>query len=78
MSDFTKEELEELLMWSSYLAGCNPVLVNKIKSAIDNYCEHEYTATTDTDHSYIHANPSWGIPAIVKCRKCGSLPEVRK
>ncbi len=42
MNNFTKEELEELIMWSSYLAGCNPNLVNKIRSMIDNYCEHEF------------------------------------
>lgn len=42
MSDFTKEELEEVLMWSNHLAGCSPSLVNKLRSMIENYCEHEW------------------------------------
>jgi hypothetical protein len=41
MNDFTKEELEELVMWSKHLAGYNPALLNKIQSLIDNYCDHE-------------------------------------
>lgn len=37
MNDFTKEELEEILMWSSHLAGCRPYLIKKLQSMIDNY-----------------------------------------
>lgn len=40
MNDFTKEELEEIIMWAAYLVGCNPCLLNKIQSMIDNYCDH--------------------------------------
>ena len=41
MNDFTKEELEHLLSdcWS---AGANyPGLFDKLKSMIENYCDHE-------------------------------------
>ena len=37
LNDFTKEELEELVMWSSHLAGCNPSLLKKIQSMIENF-----------------------------------------
>lgn len=47
MNDFTKEELKELLMWSNHLAGCNPSLLNKIQSMIDNYCEHGSNSPQD-------------------------------
>ena len=52
MNDFTKEELEKLLMWSvhraedigtvEYCREGSGLLFDKIQSMIDNYCEHEY------------------------------------
>lgn len=57
MNDFTKEELEELIMWSLHLAGCNHNLVNKIQFMIDNYCEHDF-------------NPIIGFFQIESCHKC--------
>lgn len=47
MNDFTKEELETLndCVWAKDYNGipCKyEVLLNKIASMIDNYCEHEW------------------------------------
>lgn len=47
MNDFTKEELEELLMWSNHLAGCNPLLVKKIQSMIDRCSFGKYNVSMD-------------------------------
>ncbi len=46
MNDFTKEELERILEGVTWwLDGdsdlYSEVLINKIQSMIDNYCEHE-------------------------------------
>lgn len=50
MNDFSREELQDLIDWANYAAG-NPhgpttdsitPLYNKIKSMLDNYCEHEW------------------------------------
>lgn len=47
MNDFTKDELRNILIWANYY--CMDSLesqevcrsfINKIKSMIDNYCEH--------------------------------------
>lgn len=48
MNDFTKEELKELMfgLWCrEKLDGrlVNETLYDKMKSMIDNYCEHEST-----------------------------------
>lgn len=43
MNDFTKDELEEILMWADFWSGFNPELIKKIQSMIDNYCEHTNT-----------------------------------
>ncbi len=64
MNNFTKEELDYIrgalgnfILWHCYT---NPIkieeLLDKVKSMIDNYCEHE--------HVY---DP--GLPQ--NCRKCG-------
>jgi hypothetical protein len=49
MNDFTKEELEDLLVWSDiytefrtcWTTKFHMPLINKIQSMIDNYCDHE-------------------------------------
>lgn len=49
MNDFTKEELENLVSWGevytefgiSWSDKNHRPLINKIKSMIDNYCDHE-------------------------------------
>lgn len=64
MNDFTKDELEELLMWSTHLAGCNPYLLKKIKSMIGGYCEHEWIRIPYLDSGEGRA----------KCGKCGTFP----
>jgi hypothetical protein len=65
MNDFTKDELEELLLgyemhshntrhnWPSL------DLCKKIKSMIDNYCEHD-------PHGDFHV-------CVDKCKKCGVI-----
>jgi hypothetical protein len=60
MKTFTKEELEELLMWSSHLAGCNPLLLKKIQSMIDDYnsCKHV-----------------WIFDKAIVCIKCGVVKD---
>lgn len=44
MNDFTKRELGIIIKNMSHLRltrGAENVLINKIKSMIDNYCEHK-------------------------------------
>lgn len=78
MNDFTKEELEELMHCVySYRDLCDEnvedSLCDKLKSMIDNYCEHEFIATLDLkDWSKREAY------AIPMCRKCRRSPEVIK
>lgn len=53
MNDFTKEELKEILYCITHYQSCkwsNPELLqleSKIKSMIDNYCEHEWRCWDD-------------------------------
>ena len=66
MNDFTKEELEKLLMWSvhraedigtvEYCREGSGLLFDKIQSMIDNYSECKHTLTM-TD-------------IFVKCQDC--------
>ena len=69
MNEFTKEELEklkELVVWDDdCIAGGNPIpiygiLVKKIQSLIDNYCEH-------TPSNFYTSN----APSLYSCQKCG-------
>lgn len=70
MNDFTKEQLEKIIIWGElHNSGAgiawpkmgskksNKELINKIRIMIDNYCEHEYSAIVFD-----------GPPA---CNKCG-------
>lgn len=49
MNDFTKEDLESIANWgevytefgNSWADKTERPLINKIKSMVDNYCEHE-------------------------------------
>jgi hypothetical protein len=42
MNDFTKEELKEILLYTSHPIWQDSVLLcKKIQSMIDNYCQHE-------------------------------------
>lgn len=43
MNDFTKEELKEILITLEGYDFDNIDLINKIKSMIDTYCDHEDT-----------------------------------
>lgn len=48
MNDFTKEELEQIFTSCAQhalegWANISPLLLEKIQSMIDNYCEHENT-----------------------------------
>ena len=48
MNDFTKDELEEILMWADFWSGSNPELIKKIQSMIDNYCtQHTWIGCPD-------------------------------
>ncbi len=66
MSDFTKEELEDILQWGVDRLLDNPQdtktrnICYKFKSMIDNYCEHEYKKTLDKS----------GMFYINMCHKC--------
>lgn len=42
MNNFTKEELEHILYCVCIEPLDDLILVNKIKSMIDNYCEHDW------------------------------------
>jgi len=66
MNDFTKDELEQIVAAICCLDGFmdergypreDELLINKLQSMIDNYCEHE---TTYTDYD---SQP-------VRCKKC--------
>ncbi len=67
MSDFTKDELEELKRCCNWVINCKDThyttttygLPEKIQSMIDNYCEH-----TPSDAHYEQFR--WQL-----CRKCG-------
>ncbi len=71
MNDFTKEELEELQYLAHFYIQINSIvhdeaikIKNKIKSMIDNYCEHKkYSAT-------ILLNDSNG-KIVILCDDCG-------
>ena len=56
MNDFTKDELEQIYF---YLENEPQELMDKIKSMIDNYCEHDWE------------NPCCGCPDSAHvCTKC--------
>jgi hypothetical protein len=64
MNAFTKEELKELMygLWCrAKIDGkiINKSLYEKLKSMIDNYCEHEKVV------------PNWG--PNTQCDKCGEI-----
>ena len=71
MNEFTKEELEHLLLWrksilytkkpSKEIIKENDILGNKIQSMIDNYCDHDGEIGKD-------------YPAE-KCMKCNRMWE---
>ena len=70
MHDFTKQELETLYNNFDTLLTVNPEsdgtyeLMSKIKSMIDNFCEHEYiTILVNSDNE----------PFIDGCMKCYDL-----
>ena len=52
MNDFTREELETLLYCvgetSSYEQTNEDILIDKIQSMIDNYCDHDQGFTEDS------------------------------
>ena len=64
MNEFTKEELEDLLIWgevytdfgNSWTDKIQRPLLDKIQSMIDNYCEH------DTE-GHFHV----GVDVCLKC-----------
>jgi hypothetical protein len=67
MHDFTKEELKELLygLWChAKFTGKinNQKLYNKIKSMMDNYCDHEWIS---------YPNDYAAMPYCKKCRMAG-------
>ena len=66
MNDFTKEELEDIENGLGWLCEYNPFhkveigkLMTKVKSMIDNYCEHEKVV------------PNYG--PNTQCDKCGEI-----
>lgn len=74
MNDFTREELGEIKScvyfegWKSpELENANQHLLDKIQAMIDNYCEHEFIATTA---SHMISTPRWH-EAVIKCVRCG-------
>ena len=77
MNDFTKEELMHL----SYLVSSVPMddflLLYKIQSLIDNYCEHEsdgyayYKSGTKCTDFLMYASSE--SPCLLKCTKCSRL-----
>ena len=64
MNDFTKNELatikSALIVWirAYSLAGglISPPLLDKVKSMIDNYCEHEHTKVVPANCVLMCAN----------------------
>ena len=59
MNDFTKEELETLFHGLKHSNIHDWDIGEKIKSMIDNYCEHE-------PHGDFHI-------CVDKCKKCGVI-----
>ena len=61
MTDFTKEELEEirvaLIVFG--IGDCGSILFGKIQSMIDNYCDH-------VPHGDFHE-------CVDRCKKCGVI-----
>jgi len=45
MNDFTKEELQNLLGMAKSIPIDDNILILKLESLIDNYCEHRSTTT---------------------------------
>lgn len=82
MNDFTKEELQiihlDMTIYAkkTHLLKESPshqALRDKVQSMIDNYCEHEFIATTDPKDW--NKNEAY---AIVLCRKCNCSPRTTK
>lgn len=68
MNDFTKEELDfinaAINPFNWIFSGDFDELKSKLKSLIDNYCEHDYLAfLVEENHN----------PFIEKCGKCDDL-----
>ena len=62
MNDFTKEELIEISEACHYWhEGCETKIHDKIKSLIENYCEHKY---------YLQGV---GEGCYAQCHKCGQI-----
>jgi hypothetical protein len=59
MNNFTKQELEHILSCVCMQPLDDLILLNKIQSIIDNYCEHEDICKGN--HMYV----------IDKCASCG-------
>ncbi len=72
MNDFTKDELGILHTaidyWISNIAlkgaKISPVILTKIQSIIDNYCDHISDGYIYTNSDFTNGNP-------FKCEKCG-------
>lgn len=64
MSDFTKEELEYIYdeLDSNYSELKNIPLMNKVKSMVDNYCDHEWIT---------YPNDFAASPFCKKCHTAG-------
>jgi hypothetical protein len=65
MNDFTKEELKQLMygLWCrAKIDGIivNKILYDKLKSLVDNYCEHDYAIG-----EYVVLSILSGYPVIV-------------
>ena len=78
MNDFTKEELERILdVLDINPWDLNEVLMSKIQSLIDNYCEHEtdgytYYKSGDKCTDFL-TYASSDSPCFLKCKKCEKL-----
>lgn len=60
MNDFTKKELEAIYC---HMENEPLDLMNKIKSMIESYCEHELSIKINITEQ--------GSPFVVRCCKCG-------
>jgi hypothetical protein len=77
MNDFTKEELIELRTYLKFGAWVNcSIVVNKIQSMIDNYCEPSEPTESNILEN-ICCGEKWffrdDCKGIAKCQKCGCL-----
>jgi hypothetical protein len=67
MNDFTKEELENILNACMDVQYNLNTLEDKIRSMIENYCEHEWQSTT---------TPNTG--AYIQCVNCHAKPQLTR